>query len=96
MNTAQTGRFLVVDDEVDLAQQIEGYLRKAGLEVAVRHDGTDAVPAVRSFDPDVLVLDLGLPGIDKIEVCRQVRALSLPGMMRSTRSSGSQWELMTM
>lgn len=41
----------------------------------MRHDGTDAVSAVRSFDPEVLVLDLGLPGIDGIEVCRQVRAL---------------------
>ncbi|PRZ11668.1 response regulator transcription factor [Nesterenkonia sandarakina] len=76
MNTAQTGRVLVVDDEVDLALLIEGYLRKAGLDVAVRHDGTDAVDAVRDFDPDVVVLDLGLPGIDGIEVCRQVRTLS--------------------
>ena len=71
-----TGRFLVVDDEIDLAQLIEGYLRKAGLEVAVRHDGAEAVTAVRDFDPDVLVLDLGLPGIDGIEVCRQVRTFS--------------------
>lgn len=52
------------------------YLRKAGLEVAVRHDGTEAVAAVRDFTPDVLVLDLGLPGIDGIEVCRQVRVFS--------------------
>ncbi|WP_424348096.1 response regulator [Kocuria sp. CH-021] len=71
-----TGRILVVDDEIDLAQLIEGYLRKAGLEVAVRHDGLGAVTAVGDFDPDVLVLDLGLPGIDGIEVCRQVRTFS--------------------
>ncbi|MGX5359026.1 response regulator [Kocuria sp. KH4] len=76
MPPPMTGRILVVDDEIDLAQLIEGYLRKAGLEVAVRHDGTEAVTAVRAFDPDVLVLDLGLPGIDGIEVCRQVRAFS--------------------
>jgi DNA-binding response OmpR family regulator len=67
---------LVVDDEVDLAQLVAGYLRKAGLDVAVRHDGTDAVAAVRDFAPHVLVLDLGLPGIDGIEVCRQVRTFS--------------------
>lgn len=66
----------MVDDETDLAQLVAEYLRKAGLEVAVRHDGTEAVAAVRDFTPDVLVLDLGLPGIDGIEVCRQVRVFS--------------------
>ena len=76
MPTPPTGRILVVDDETDLAQLVAGYLRKAGLEVAVRHDGTEAVTAVRDFTPDVLVLDLGLPGIDGIEVCRQVRTFS--------------------
>ena len=76
MSTPPTGRILVVDDETDLAQLVAGYLRKAGLEVAVRHDGTEAVTAVRDFTPDVLVLDLGLPGIDGIEVCRQVRTFS--------------------
>ena len=76
MSPPPTGRILVVDDETDLAQLVAGYLRKAGLEVAVRHDGTEAVTAVRDFTPDVLVLDLGLPGIDGIEVCRQVRTFS--------------------
>ena len=76
MTDPLTGRVLVVDDEVDLAELVAEYLRKAGLEVAVRHDGTEAVVAVRDFAPDVLVLDLGLPGIDGIEVCRQVRTFS--------------------
>ena len=76
MSIPSPGRVLVVDDEVDLAELVVEYLRKAGLQVAVRHDGNQAVAAVRDFSPDVLVLDLGLPGIDGIEVCRQVRTFS--------------------
>jgi len=76
MVVSLTGRVLVVDDEIDLAQLIEGYLRASGLEVAVRHSGTEAVAAVREFVPDVMVLDLGLPGVDGIEVCRHVRTFS--------------------
>ena len=63
MTDPLTGRVLVVDDEVDLAQLVADYLRKAGLEVVMRHDGTQAVAAVREYTPNVLVLDLGLPGI---------------------------------
>lgn len=76
MTDPLTGRVLVVDDETDLADLVEGYLRKVGLEVVVRHEGSEAVAAVREFAPHVVVLDLGLPGIDGIEVCRQVRTFS--------------------
>ena len=76
MTEASTGRVLVVEDEPDLARLIRDYLQNAGLRVEVRHDGAEAVSAVRDFAPNVLVLDIGLPGTDGFEVCRQVRTFS--------------------
>ncbi|XKH53999.1 response regulator transcription factor [Citricoccus nitrophenolicus] len=76
MSAVRAGRVLMVDDEVTLARVVQRYLVKAGLEVAVCHDGAEAVEVVRDFVPDVLVLDLGLPGLDGIEVCRRVRTFS--------------------
>ncbi len=69
-------RALVVEDEPPLASLVASYLERAGFEVTVTHDGTQAVRTAREVDPDVIVLDLGLPGLDGIEVCRQVRTFS--------------------
>ena len=69
-------RVLVVDDEVALAGMVAAYLTRAGFDVTTAHSGTDAVAMVRSQQPDVVVLDLGLPGLDGIEVCRQIRTFS--------------------
>ena len=69
-------RALVVEDEVDLAALVGSYLERDGFEVALAHDGSEAVTVAREVDPDVIVLDLGLPGLDGVEVCRQVRTFS--------------------
>ncbi|MCB9410805.1 response regulator transcription factor [Mycolicibacterium sp.] len=69
-------RALVVDDEVPLAEVIASYLEREHFEVTMCHNGTDAVAMAREVDPDVVVLDLGLPGIDGVEVCRQLRTFS--------------------
>ncbi|HRO93988.1 response regulator transcription factor [Citricoccus sp.] len=69
-------RVLVVDDEKPLARMVATYLERAGYAVALTHTGPDAVQAARTHEPDVMVLDLGLPGLDGIEVCRRVRAFS--------------------
>jgi DNA-binding response OmpR family regulator len=74
--TGPARRVLVVDDEVPLATLVADYLRRDAFDVTVVADGLGAVEAARTIDPDVLVLDLGLPGIDGLEVCRQVRAFS--------------------
>jgi DNA-binding response OmpR family regulator len=73
---AAAGRVLVVDDEKPLAQMVATYLTRGGYEVATVHTGPDAVEAARDRSPDVVVLDLGLPGMDGIEVCRRIRGFS--------------------
>lgn len=67
---------LVVDDEPSLVRVVEGYLAKDGFVVRTAGDGETALALVRESDPDVVVLDLGLPGMDGIEVCRQLRTFS--------------------
>lgn len=67
---------MVVEDEVSLAKLLGSYLERDGFEVAVVHDGSSAVVTAREVDPDLIVLDLGLPGLDGVEVCRQVRTFS--------------------
>lgn len=74
--TASAGRVLVVEDEKDLAAMVGSYLQRAGYAVDLAFTGPDGVEAARSAEPDVVVLDLGLPGLDGIEVCRQLRTFT--------------------
>ncbi|MEE2057264.1 response regulator transcription factor [Rhodococcus artemisiae] len=67
---------MVVEDETALADLIGSYLERDGFEATITGDGVDAVTLARRIDPDVLVLDLGLPRLDGVEVCRQVRTFS--------------------
>jgi len=69
-------RALVVDDERALAGLVSSYLDRDGFEVSMAHDGQQAIARAREFDPDVMVLDLGLPMLDGVEVCRVVRTFS--------------------
>lgn len=69
-------RVLVVDDEAPLARLVASYLERHGFEVQVTADGSDAISRARQWRPGVIVLDLGLPGVDGIEVCRTVRTFS--------------------
>jgi DNA-binding response OmpR family regulator len=67
---------MVVEDEVELAALLASYLERDGFEVTACHDGASAVGVAREVDPDVVVLDLGLPGLDGVEVCRRLRTFS--------------------
>ena len=69
-------RALVVDDEPPLVGIVSSYLEREGFEVLAAYDGETAVETAREQTPDVIVLDLMLPGLDGIEACRQIRAFS--------------------
>jgi two-component system alkaline phosphatase synthesis response regulator PhoP len=64
---------LVVDDEANLIDLVKGYLEREGFVVATASDGPSAVDAARALRPDLVVLDLMLPGFDGLEVCRRLR-----------------------
>jgi DNA-binding response OmpR family regulator len=72
----QRPRILVVDDEAPIRELVRGYLEREGFEVEAATDGLAAVDAARASAPDVIVLDVMLPGLDGIEVCRRIRTFS--------------------
>jgi DNA-binding response OmpR family regulator len=67
---------LVVDDEPPIIDLVRGYLERDGFTVHAASDGPAAVAAVRELAPDVVVLDVMLPGFDGLEACRQIRSFS--------------------
>lgn len=77
---------LVVDDEPQIAEIATDYLRLGGFDVIVAHDGVRALDAVRTRRPDLVVLDLGLPELDGMDVARTIRRTSeLPIIMLTAR-----------
>jgi two-component system, OmpR family, alkaline phosphatase synthesis response regulator PhoP len=80
-------KVLVVDDEMKIARLVRDYLTEAGFDVALASTGPAAVAAVRSDRPDLVVLDLGLPGMDGYDVTRHIRGQStIPIIMLTARS----------
>jgi DNA-binding response OmpR family regulator len=69
-------RVMVVEDDPLLAQLVVKYLQQDNFTVLSTGDGLDAVTRAREFAPDVVILDIGLPGIDGVEVCRRLRRFS--------------------
>ena len=68
------GRVLIVEDDVDIADVLRRSLRNEGYEVRTSADGAEALDVAAGFMPDLVVLDLGLPGMDGVEVCRRLRS----------------------
>jgi two-component system, OmpR family, response regulator MtrA len=81
------GRVLVVDDDAALAEMLGIVLRGEGFEPTFVADGDRAMEVFREFHPDLVLLDLMLPGMDGIDVCRQIRAESgVPIVMLTAKS----------
>jgi DNA-binding response OmpR family regulator len=81
------GKILVVEDETKIARTVRLYLEQAGFQVTMIHDGALAMPAFRHEQPDLIVLDLMLPNVDGLDICRQIRHTSnVPIIMFTARS----------
>jgi DNA-binding response OmpR family regulator len=79
-------RVLVVEDERTIAESVGARLRAEGFEVDIAGDGPGAVEAVRTRQPDLVVLDVMLPGFDGLEVCRRIQAdRPVPVLMLTAR-----------
>ena len=87
-------RVLVVEDDPDIAELVARYLEKAGYTAARVSSGRDALDAVRAKAPDLIVLDVMLPHVDGLEVCRLLRAndhtASIPIIMLTARADESE------
>jgi len=81
------GRVLVVEDDEEIADVLRRALRNEGYDVRTSADGVEALDVAAGFIPDLIVLDLGLPRLDGIEVCRRLRADSdVPILMLTARA----------
>ena len=84
MSTA--ARVLVVDDDINICEIIRMYLEKDNFNVFVCHDGKKAVDVFKEQAPDIVILDIMLPGMDGWQVCREIRRLSaIPIIMLSAK-----------
>jgi CheY-like chemotaxis protein len=85
---AEAKRVLVVDDNTDAAATLEILLRSLGHEVETAYDGIEALRVAAAFAPDIVLLDIGLPGLDGYEVARRLRALHRERPLRIVAITG--------
>lgn len=81
-----THRILIVDDDLHIREVIRVALRKAGMTVFEARDGREALTRFTADRPDLIVLDIGMPELDGLDVCREIRKSSdLPILFLSAR-----------
>jgi DNA-binding response OmpR family regulator len=84
------GRILVVDDEPHIVELVRYNLAQEGFEVSVAYDGHDAIEKAKKDTPDLVILDLMLPYVDGLEVCRHIRKESSVPILMLTAKHGEQ------
>lgn len=75
MNGSKKYKILIVDDEPSIVEMLDYNLRKEGYETKSASSGKEAISCIKSFAPDLILLDIMMPSIDGIETCRQIRAM---------------------
>src|SRR5438552_192903 len=92
--TGMTTRILVVEDDPDIAELVQRYLSKAGFTTDRAASGREALELIGTKAPDLLILDLMLPHLDGLEICRRVRAhektAHIPIIMLTARADESE------
>ena len=83
-------RILVVEDDRDIAELVAHHLQRAGYETDILHSGSAALPHIREHAPELVLLDLMLPGMSGLEICRAMRAdpslAAIPIIMLTAKS----------
>lgn len=87
-------RILVVEDDRDIAELVGRYLEKSGFEVDILCSGTQALTSISTKPPNLLILDLMLPGLDGLEICRSIRSSAatraIPIIMLTARAEEAE------
>ncbi|MEM5774662.1 MAG: response regulator, partial [Anaerolineaceae bacterium] len=79
-------KILVVDDEPQIVRVLKAYLEKSGYRVLTAYEGTGALAVFQKEEPDFVILDLNLPGMDGLEICKTIRRKSdVPILMLTAR-----------
>lgn len=94
LTDATVMRVLVVEDDCDIAELVAHHLQRAGYVTDVLNSGSDVLPSVRAQAPDLVLLDLMLPGISGLEICRAMRAdpslAEIPIIMLTAKSEEAE------
>ena len=83
---ASNQQILIVEDEPQLAHLLEDYLEQSGYHTAIIHDGAQVSQSIRGSEPDLVLLDIMLPGVDGMTICKEIREFSkVPVIMVTAR-----------